>query len=129
MKMTSDMRDDGELDGLFDRARGESLPPSAALMDRILADAQAQLPHASSCDAPRQTPQVTGFWASLLAGIGGGGGLAGLSTAAVTGLLLGFLQPAPIEAPVSALTEAIWTSNGAEQVELMAGYDDIFTEG
>jgi hypothetical protein len=116
---------DTDIDDLFAMARDDSPKPSAALMGRVLADGLELQPRAARALEPKAAPQL-GFWAALLASIGGGGALAGLTTATLAGLWIGFFQPTS----VSAMTDVLW-SEGApvDLVELIPSYDDFLTEG
>jgi hypothetical protein len=116
---------DTDIDDLFAIARDETLKPSAALMERVLTDGQALQPRAPSHHRAKIAPQP-GFWSMLLSAIGGGGGLAGLTTATLAGLWIGFFQPSS----VSAMTDVIWSEGAAvDLVELIPSYDDFLTEG
>lgn len=116
---------DHELDDLFAQARITAPPPSEALMLRVLADADLHQPRPASRPA---APRI-GFLASLLAGLGGGGALAGLATATLAGFYIGFVQPSS----VAALTETIWRQDMAElaldSVELIPDLDSYLPEG
>lgn len=112
---------DSDLDDLFGQARAARPEPSADLMARILVDAEQHQPVAHV-----RSPTVgRGFWQAALAMIGGGGALAGLSTATLAGLWIGFAQPAP----VSMLTDVIWADETMDTVELIPSFDDILIEG
>lgn len=79
-----------ELDDLWIAAKSRRMEPSEALMARVLADALAAQPR----------PVVFVPQRSWLAGLadlfGGFGALAGVGGAAVAGVVLGFVQPAPV---------------------------------
>lgn len=103
-----------ELDGFLAEARRAAPEPSDAFLARVLADALAEQPEPARL-APRAAPpgRVGLFdWLSSL--LGGGGVLAGLGAAAAAGMVIGYVQPAP----VSAVTEA-FLSGGIESVELI----------
>ena len=83
---------DTDLDDLFAKARADSPVPSAALVTRILDDADAiQQSRAAPAHSPEQRRRF-----SWIAAIGGGGVFAGLATATLAGLWLGIAQPAPV---------------------------------
>lgn len=116
---------DSDLDNLFAQARGESQEPSDDLMLRIMSDATAHQPQArgfacAAVAAPRQ-----GLWATLLAAIGGGAALAGLSTATLAGLWIGFAQPTSF----TAVTDTFLSTETLDSIDLIPGFDTIFTEG
>jgi hypothetical protein len=81
-KRDTDMRDDDALEALFQRARSAPPPVPAALMARVLADAQAAQP------APAQ-----GIWRVLWHSIGRSAGLGGLATATLVGVWIGVAPP------------------------------------
>jgi hypothetical protein len=94
MRMTG-MQDD-ELDRLLGIAAEAAPMPSAALMERVLADALAMQPEAQTLQPPAPTVR-TGLLARLAAALGGPPALAGLGTAAVFGLALGYLSPTTMD--------------------------------
>jgi hypothetical protein len=92
MTMTDRHETDGDaaLDALFGAARATRPDPSAALLARIAADAEAL-----AADRARQAaarPARGGMFGWLPA-IGGWPALAGLATATVAGLWIGYAQP------------------------------------
>jgi len=92
------MRHD-DLDDLFSAARACAPAPSAALLARVLADAEAARPRPAAAPlraAPARPAPRRGPWSALAAALGGGGGIAGLATAAGAGLWLGLVQPVPL---------------------------------
>ncbi len=89
------MPDQDEMDGLFAMARARRMEPSPDLMARILADAAAVQRRAVPVVAPLAVRR-RGWLAGLAGVFGGFGGLAGVGGAAVAGLVLGFVQPAPV---------------------------------
>lgn len=100
-------RDDA-VDALFAEARVLRIEPSEALMARVLADAMTEQPKAVAVVPVRPR----GGWLAGLADLFGGfGGLAGVGGAAVAGLVLGFVQPAP----VTEFADAVW---GVESVSV-----------
>ena len=122
MKKEIDMRAQ-DIDALFAEARAQAPLHSTALIDRVIADAIAQQPQPLPARAkPRQAP---GFWASIVDALGGKTALAGLGSAAVVGVLLGFVQPTS----VTALTDAFFAQTPIGEVDLIPGVDAILTEG
>jgi hypothetical protein len=100
-----------DLDALFAGAKSAAMQPSDALMARVLADAEAQQPRA----VPRNAPApARGFFAGLAAFFGGAGALAGVGSAALAGLFIGFVQPTEISAMVG-----FSTTTTIDQVELI----------
>lgn len=115
---------DTDLDDLFAKARLTEPPESTALMARVYADALRLQPQA----APVLRPVVvsnSGWWKTLSNALGGKRGLTGLGTAAVAGVMLGFVQPTS----VLALTESFFAASTVDEVDLMPGIDAILTEG
>ena len=116
-------RQDGQaeagLDDLFTAARAARPAPSEALMARVLTDALAEQPRAVR-HAPGPRLRGPGLWARLVWALGGSGALAGMGTAAVTGLFLGLVQPAGL----AGLDEAM-LGVPLETVELVPGIDGL----
>lgn len=107
-----------DLDALFATARQSDRVP-CDLMARVLADADAQQPRPAPAVKPR-------FWTQVLAAIGGAPALAGLSTAMLAGLWIGFVDPPSL----SAVTDIFLVSSTAtETLEVMPTFDDFLTEG
>lgn len=109
------MDDDLDLDGLLAEAALRQPEPSAALLARIEADAQALQPRPAARPAPPRRS-----WLAALADVfGGGGGVAGLTLAAASGLWLGVAQPAGLLGMTEYLT-------GTMAVELLPTDDSLF---
>lgn len=126
-------RADVELDDLFVAAQAVPCQPSDALMARVLADAMAEQPRAdrsvamAAAPGPRQRGpgrKLLGVWQRLVWALGGAGALAGMGTAAVAGLYIGFAQPAGLD----HLDEAM-LGVPLETVELLPGIDALLLEG
>jgi hypothetical protein len=93
MTMTDRHETDGEaaLDALFGAARKAHPEPSAALLARIAADAEAV-----AADRARQAvarPARGGALRGWLSALGGWPAVAGLATATVAGVWIGYAQP------------------------------------
>jgi len=111
------MQDD--LDDLLAEAARRPVVPSDALMNRVLADALALQPAAP---ATRRTTAVqSGFLARLAGLFGGPPALAGLGTAAIFGLALGYLNP--------TTTLDYLTGTSADTAEFFPEADFLTTEG
>lgn len=110
------MQDD--LDDLLARAAQRPVLPSEALMNRVLADALARQPQASA-PVPRPAPRP-GVLARLSGLFGGPPVLAGLGTAAVFGLALGYLSPTTLN---------YLTGTSTETAEFFPQADFLTTEG
>lgn len=84
---------DQELEALF-RAAIETAPePGPDLMARVFADAEAELAAASQPAVTAARTARPGLLASLLAALGGWPTLAGLATATVAGVWIGWAAP------------------------------------
>jgi hypothetical protein len=95
------MQDD--LDDLLGLAARRPAVPSDALMSRVLADALASQPEVPGIRvAPVTRP---GFLARLAGVFGGPPALAGLGTAAVFGLALGYFSPSTLDYLTGASTD------------------------
>ncbi len=123
--------DERDLDDLLNEARSAPRPaPPAALTDRVVAAALAEQAARNrvraSAAMPSRQRSLAGIWQAMLASIGGGRALAGLSTAALAGLWLGLAAPAP----VAALTESVWPAQQQlDLVELLPDDIDFLEEG
>lgn len=119
----ADMRDN-ELELFFEAARADAPEPSDGLMARILADAEAQMPVAQATgEGALRRP---GLWAGVLAAIGGWPAVAGLATATVAGIWIGYAQPGGVE---TLTTDLLGTSDGYDVVDLLPSYDGFLGEG
>ena len=110
------------LDDLFAEARAARPVPSEALMARVLADALAEQPRAvvpAVAVLPAGRAQ-TGLWARIVWAFGGVGALAGMGTAAVAGLFIGFVQPVGL-----AGIEDAMLGTPLETVELIPSMDAL----
>ena len=110
-----------DLDNLFATAATQRLAPSDALMARVMADAMAEQPRTPAAQLARPMAASPGLWAKLAEVFGGGGALAGIGTAAVAGVVIGFAQPAGL----GTLTEAVW-GTPLETVELIPSVETLF---
>lgn len=100
------MLDDHELEAFFKAARVETAAPSDALMAAILDDAAMQQARADVTSVPSpdilsvlgEDRRAGGFWADLRASVGGWPALAGMATATIVGVWIGFAAPTRLEA-------------------------------
>ncbi|MDT8854096.1 dihydroorotate dehydrogenase [Paracoccaceae bacterium Fryx2] len=120
-----------DLDDLFAAARNTPVQPGPALLARVLEDAEAHQPRQRDPLPVRLRPAAgpPGIWRRLLGALGGGGAVAGLGSAALAGVWIGFAQPAPVAGPVLLLTGALWSETTTDIVELIPDLDDILPEG
>jgi hypothetical protein len=114
----TDMQDK-DLDGLFALAARDRPLPSPALIDRVLTDAQTLQPEPASLAL---APARQGLLARLAGMFGGAPVLAGVCSAAVAGVALGYLNPASMDVLTGGLT-------GTETLELFPSADFLTTEG
>lgn len=112
-----------DLDDLFAAARKAAPVPPADLVARVLEDARQAQPRPAA--ALRATPSRSGgLWGALAGLFGGGGVLAGMGTAAVAGLFMGFAMPDQ----VLALTDVLASSADAAAIEMVPGIDALIAE-
>ena len=98
-KTDKDMLDDQMLDAFFDAARSEVTEPSTGLVSAILADAAAHQPGAAGRGVSdgRDTRQQPNVWSRITSAIGGWPALAGMATATLAGVWIGFAAPTQLE--------------------------------
>ena len=116
--MTNDLED------LFTLAKAQNADAtlSDAVMARVLADAARE--QQNRAHAPQPVPGRAGFWVGLAALFGGSGVLAGMASAAVAGLYLGFVQPPAF----LQVTDAVIGNSSFASIELMPGVDALLAE-
>lgn len=120
---------DFDLETYFAAERDVTSQPSVELMARIMADsrthAQTHSPAARAALTPR--PAVRrGMFASLLDAVGGWPSLAGMATATVAGVWIGFSQPAGLDLVADQL---LGTSDTTYLVDLVPAFYTEFEEG
>ncbi|HEX9858675.1 MAG TPA: dihydroorotate dehydrogenase [Paracoccaceae bacterium] len=117
-----------DLDDLLGRARDAGPEASPALLARVLDDALRHQPAPAVPIRPRRRARVWArLWSGLAGALGGGVAVAGLGTATLAGLFLGFAQPAALTPAV--LTDVLWQDTPLETVELIPSLDAFLTEG
>lgn len=112
-----------DLDDLFAAMRAKAPVPSADLIARVLADAAALQPQPVTVARPAGR---RGLFAAVAALFGGGPVLAGMGSAAVAGLLLGFVQPAPVSA-LTAMMEGT-TTTATSALDVSSSIDALLSE-
>lgn len=124
---TVNRAEDAELDRLLAELGRTPTPVPDALMARVLDDAAAvQAARAAQPAVERLArPARASWWQRLTEAVGGRGVLAGLGSVAVAGLMLGFVQPAPL----ADVTDAVWGQTVDVSVELLPAADDLWAEG
>jgi hypothetical protein len=119
----AEMRDD-ELELFFEAGRAAAPVPSAALLERVLADAQAHQPQRAPAVARPAPGRRT--WAGLLAALGGWPAVAGLASVTVAGIWLGYAAPGGLD----GVTAALWPAqDGYDVVDMIPSYDGLLGEG
>ncbi|ARC89117.1 hypothetical protein [Rhodovulum sp. MB263] len=114
---------DETLEALFEAARQDRAEPSAALMARIMEDAMVTA--AAARTAPRRQPtRRRSILALLVTAIGGWPALAGVATAGVFGLWIGYAGPGDVG---RLSTEILGSAYGPG--DLMPSLDTFLTEG
>jgi hypothetical protein len=117
------MNDDQELDLLFGVARATLPDPSARLMARVLEDAYAHQAVPAQV-VPAKGSGLRRAWSAMVASLGGSGVVAGLGSAAVAGLFIGYADP----------VSADWLSNSllpvsSDSFDLLSAGNLFVTEG
>lgn len=123
------MSRDNDLDMLFKQARNAPPEPSTDFLARVLSDAEAMQPAAAGIMSAPVKPRsgVAAFFAGLGNAIGGWPAVAGLATAAVTGLYIGISPPQSLSAPFNAAFGE--TSVFSDTLEFGDGFDFTLYEG
>ncbi|MBM7069242.1 hypothetical protein [Actibacterium sp. 188UL27-1] len=83
--------DDGALEVFFDAARRTGPAPSDDLLRRVMADA------AQSAQPAVSARPALPWWRSAWASLGGWPSMAGLCTATIAGILIGYSPPAALD--------------------------------
>ena len=115
-----------ELDGLLAEAASLATTPSSDLMQRIIADADAVTDAEKIRPEPAHQPQRRGLLAGLLAAIGGWPAMAGLATATVAGVWIGYASPDTLDGIASGLLPS---RTAYEVGDFMPTLDELFYEG
>ncbi|MEZ5911536.1 MAG: dihydroorotate dehydrogenase [Paracoccaceae bacterium] len=105
----------------FAAARAEMPVIPAVLRDRILHDAAALQPRPAARERAAQPVAVRDLGARFSELIGGWFGAAGLASAALAGIWLGYADP--------GLIDAFGGPSAAASVDLMADFGDLLLEG
>lgn len=121
--MVNKTENHSELDLLFQEARDTSIEPSPDLLARVLDDGLAHMPVAAMDAGP--VVRLPG-WRRLLSALGGWPAAAGLVTAAVTGVSIGYAAPGPVGTVTSGFGLEIGT--GYDVVDLIPSLDGIYAE-
>ena len=117
------MRTD-DLDDLLALAAMHPPTPSSRLMDRVTADALALQPQPLT--APRAAVARPGLWSRLVDMLGGPAAMAGVTSAALFGVVLGYLDPTTMD--ILAYGQGTDTAE-TEAVDFFPSVDFLMTEG
>lgn len=124
MTMSSDNKDRDPLDALFAQAREAAPLPDVDFMARLVAEAERLQP-APKAPAPAPRPaRKTGLIARFAALLGGAAAVAGLGTAAMAGLVIGYVQPDSLV----TLTDGFGLISTGESLDLLPSFDTLLTE-
>lgn len=117
-----DRKDMDGLDAFFDAARDAAPLPSEALMARILADAEAEMPRPAAPVRARRP-----LWGRAVSALGGWRAVAGLGVASMAGLGLGLWMPGAIGDVAQGFTASPTADYGL--TEMSASFYDLAMEG
>lgn len=112
------------LEGLFAELRSDVVEPTPDFMARILADAMEMQPEAKGL--PVAQPERRGMVSSVLSMFGGWPAMAGLMTAAVTGIWIGAATPDVVNDTFAGL---FGSDIGSALFETSGGFDFTQFEG
>jgi len=121
-----------DLDDLFAAARAAAPQPSDALLARVGADGLRLLPRPPAHTARPSTLRprgLRGLLADMVLAVGGLGGAAGLASAMLAGLWIGFAQPQGLSVLTEGLTTGLSFDAALDSVELIPSLDPFATEG
>lgn len=125
LEMGAGMMGKDDLDDLFAQARAKDPMPSDQLIARVLADAAAEQARRAAPVVRR--PARKGLVAAIAALFGGGPVLAGMGSAAIAGLFLGFVQPAPVLA-LTTMMEGGTSLTTSPALDVSTGIDALISE-
>lgn len=125
MTMSSDHKDHDPLEGLFAQARAEPAAPGDDFMARLMADAERDQPAPlTPASKTAETRPRAGFLARWVALLGGAVAVAGIGTAAMAGLVIGYVQPDPLW----TLADGLGLAQAGESLDLLPAFDSLLTE-
>ena len=125
MSMSSDGKDRDPMEALFADARAAPSLPSDDFMARLLAQAEAAQPTAAGLAPVAPQPRARlGLWSRLVALLGGTAAVAGLGTAAMAGLVIGYVQPDPL----LTLADGFGVEVSGDPLDLLPGFDTLLSE-
>ncbi len=123
--------DGGELERFFEAARAEVTEISDDFMERVMADADSVL--AARAPVSRAEPERGGRLRRFVSGLGGWPAVAGMATAMLAGVWVGFAAPEQVNTLSGGLLAAGEAATGTYELEDLlpraGGYDVFFEEG
>ncbi len=115
-----------DLDALLEQEGKVPVQPSDGLMSRIIQDADQLADQHNTTLVRHSTPNTGGFWHRILAGLGGWPAFAGLATATVAGIWIGYASPVS----VGSLSSGLILSDASYALEdFMPVFSDFQEEG
>lgn len=115
------------LDAVFAAARDRVPEAPATLLARVEADALRVMDERQAA-VPAARPAWRGFWAGLSEALGGRGALAGLVTATLAGLWLGFSPPQGLATLTQSVTQSVLgASTSLDGLDLIPTLDTVLT--
>ena len=125
MTMTDKLENDEmDLDAALAQMRKNAPVPSDALLARVMADADAvTMERSNQVENP---PNTRSFWSEFGAAIGGWTAVAGLGTATIAGIWIGFVQPDAFS-PLSDMFIAETTTSSLD--DFMPGLNSMANGG
>ncbi|TCP60835.1 hypothetical protein EV663_1079 [Rhodovulum bhavnagarense] len=119
---------DEALEALFQVGRDTGPAPSAALLARVMDDAMAEAGvRAAPLVVGKQTPTPAtrrGVIGAMLSTLGGWPSMAGLASATVAGIWIGYADPAALD-----IVTTVMLGGGYEPVDLVPSLDTFLQEG
>jgi len=125
MTMSSDHKDHDPLEALFAQAQAEPAVPGDDFMARLIADAASNQPAPTApLHRAATVRRRAGFLPRLVAMLGGAAAVAGLGSAAMAGLVIGYVQPDPLW----SLADGFGLEVAGESLDLLPAFDTFLTE-
>lgn len=124
-----DLHDDLALEAMFEEAREAVMLPSADLLAAIMADADSEIARRVSKEAARRAAarpkENHPIVAAVVAALGGWRAVAGLATAGIVGLAIGFGAPATVTSLATGGYSVSYSDNLSAEVSSGNALDDL----
>ncbi|MGR3290046.1 MAG: hypothetical protein ACU0C9_02455 [Paracoccaceae bacterium] len=115
-----------ELDELLQHVAEQTIEPSAGLMSRIIADAGRLVDDREVRVFEASATKNSGVFSGILSALGGWPSLAGLTTATVAGIWIGYASPDTL----SVITEIYFATEFTSEIgDFMPTFADVLGEG